>query len=191
VNEGGAKGVPKLGWRSSRHAEAIELRVEDLAGRTAELMEVELQFLLSARPGQGTLVLRCSCDCIKLQSIAGRDNPFPVVQTDAWKSAVAAERANITVTAATKFVMLWKPNCTLRVAHQQAKGETAVRVDGLTYRRTSFMWFADKSLTHALKYPLGARLAHRELNASSNLAREGCAQVGNTSGYLLHFTGSA
>ena len=123
ADEGGAKGVQKLGWVSTSIGDAIDFMTANLscppARKASETCEtVRLGFLLATRQEQGTFSVSCiggGCECSGVyptEAKYGRGiSPFPFVTTDA---RVAGETSHgnlpmfgtsIAVTATTEFTL--------------------------------------------------------------------------------------
>ena len=147
VDEGGDKGVTKLGYVSTVLGDAVDLQMLPSAVCSLGTGLVRLGYHLSTRPGQGALRLSCTgCSCKGLQGILGPVSPFPVVQTDVlladprFFSVPGQTNGSLSVTASTSFSILplsrnHSAPCVLRVEHQasrQPRSERSrVRLDSL------------------------------------------------------------
>jgi len=148
VDEGGEKGVAKLGYVSTHVGDAVHLiMAPSLCAAGTGL--VRLGYHLSTRPGQGALHLTCTgCVCKALHGILGPVSPFPTVQTDVrlvdarYFSIPGQLNGSLSVTASTNFGLAPLKHaaahtaaCTLRVEHVTSKiprGERSrVRIDSL------------------------------------------------------------
>jgi hypothetical protein len=124
TNEGGAKGVRKLGLISRRVGEVLtlgpigeglqhewrsRLAAAPQAARVGHLLiAIELGYLLAPRPSFGALQLSCvGCKCQRLlNALAKSITPFPGIDTNAQISTNEHYRApefNATITATTVF----------------------------------------------------------------------------------------
>ena len=132
VDEGGGKGVRKLGWVSTRIGD--ELTIGPVPNDESEQTDVkcattriDLGYLMSARRDhQGAFDIACEgCDCASIAS-GGAKYQFPRVETDPRRSnaqeAAAVVGMNATVTVATSFDVLLhdrrKDACYLKVRHR-------------------------------------------------------------------------
>ena len=150
VDEGGAKGVRKLGYLST--AVGDTLRIGPLQGPpslSCALLRVTLGYKLSAsRSGQGKFNVTCTgCSCARMHSRQERYDfyPFPYVDTDAREARNSdVLKANATITAETEFFLLWRPMCFLDVLHlerertpmQRRNRPTRIRIDSLSLTQT-------------------------------------------------------
>ena len=201
IDEGAAKGVPKLGlasWtvgdqldigplalpvpaRRHRHhagagagagagAAAVPRAAVPRAACAAFL--AELGYLMSAtREGQGVFSIGCvgSCKCMHIASPFPHLTPFPMVQTDAKLANDPDFRTqNISVTATTSFVVLWKKApqpCAVRITHEDKRsmggssGRSRVRIDSLV-------------LTHMSEHRWNYTRGHRTVRAFERAAME-------------------
>ena len=130
---GSAKGasVRKLGLVSYTAGDTLTLGpLAGPPGAACASLEAELGYLSrpsrEGGPAQGAIVIGCEgCSCrhtthpfwMKVQ-------PFPSVQTDAYRAADAMLRNNISVTATTTFLMSWSRDvpCRVRVTHAPGSG---------------------------------------------------------------------
>ena len=149
VDEGGAKGVQKLGWLSSKIGESIEFAAPHLScrrnspRRTSTCLTVRLGYLLSTREGQGTMRVSClggGCACSNLNPTKAKYGrslaPYPFIPTDA-RVAGETDRdfaglnlstfgKSISVTATTEFTLKRESGapadgdpCLIRVTHDR------------------------------------------------------------------------
>ena len=142
VDEGGAKGVAKLGYLSTQLHDRLALRLGALCNGSAY---ARLGYHMSTRPGQGSLLLSCrGCACRPLTGILAAVSPFPLVPTDAlladtrYFALPGQLNGSLSVTATTAFGVLAGPpgsTCTVRVEHVRSarprSAESRVRIDSL------------------------------------------------------------
>jgi hypothetical protein len=136
VDDGGSKGVQKLGLLSTQINDVLELEPWPAIG--CFVVHVQLGYLVSARrPNLGGFMLSCdNCACVRKQSPYPKQYPFPDVQTDArYADDAGFMAANMTVTAMTEFLAFpsatQQAPCRVRLQHIPA---SARKVQGL-YRR--------------------------------------------------------
>ena len=132
VDEGGEKGVRKLGWVSTRIGDELTIGPipkddsEDDDTKCAPT-RIELGYLMSAsRDHQGAIDIACDgCDCASIAAPFANLYPFPRLHTDARRSnaqeAASVVGMNASVTVATSFDALqhdrWKGACYIKVRH--------------------------------------------------------------------------
>ena len=133
VDEGGAKGVQKLGYLST--TVGSQLRLGPLLPElTCVLAEARLGYLASWRPEQGTFDLKCEgCACSRSPGFeAKRLSTFPHINSQ--------EAAAVTVTREIDFLVLKEhPHpCFVAITHTEAgdasNSTTRVRIDSLSIR---------------------------------------------------------
>ena len=156
LDEGGAKGVVKMGYVSTRVGEVLQLG-PILPEARCGLFDVSLGYLLSWRRAQGALHVSCTggCSCMPMYQYRWqkqRDHePFPLLQT--WTYArgtnVDPALANASTTAYGRFLLVKtmdeasSSSCTIRVEHMRsepsagAEAPSRVRVDGLSLKLSS------------------------------------------------------
>lgn len=152
-DEGGEKGIPKLGYVSTRIGDRLDLSLRaQMYGQCVLDIKGRLGFFLTSRPGQGALHLSCSgCRCSGpkhkfMQSF----NPFPRIETDAVlahfemgdtrRPDKGLVNQNIAVTGAVvvsiQIAEKDANRCLLHVEHRQShiprSNTSRVRVDSLT-----------------------------------------------------------
>ena len=147
------KGVKKLGWASSRPGDYIDFGVPAALQPSSYVRcsTVRLGYLLSSRPGQGSLHISClgSCACSiefkgpQARHMAEMLAPFPLVPTRCNKWEQCPSDRDVSVTALTEFTMMHrnpsKGSCQLRVTHHASAhadknpNSTRVRVDGMSF----------------------------------------------------------
>ena len=111
LDEGGSKGIAKLGFVSTRLEDTIKFSLGVLcAGDGTGTALVRIGYHMSTRAGQGALHLRCEgCNCRGLQGILSSVSPFPLVQTDvrlvdrSYFSLPGQLNGSLSVTASTQF----------------------------------------------------------------------------------------
>ena len=164
-DEGGAKGVPKMGFVSERLGETLLLG-PILPEARCGMFEVSLGFLVSWQHAQGALDVNCtgSCGCMPMHHYRWqkqRDHePFPRLQTwtRAGSSLVQGTLANASTTAYTRFLLVKSEaagadadpghdpsppeSCTIRVTHLRGESvrettSSRVRIDGLSLKQAS------------------------------------------------------
>ena len=148
LDEGGDKGVAKLGYLSTRISDTIDFSLGVLCfGDGMGSASVRVGYHMSTRPGQGALHLRClGCSCRGLHGILSGVNPFPMVQTDVqlvdprYFSLPGDLNGSLSVTASTTFAVQPSSNseaCVVSVQHMRSKmprSETSrVRIDALAF----------------------------------------------------------
>ena len=108
---------------------------------------VRLGYLMSTRPGQGALHLRCrGCTCTGLSAYLRPVAPFPVVETDVRLAdemhfALPGQRnGSLAVTASTMFGVAPNPSgaaCIVVVEHRRSSAPrgtaSRVRLDSMSY----------------------------------------------------------
>jgi hypothetical protein len=143
---GSAKGasVRKLGLVSHRAGDKLTLGpLAGPPGAACATLEAELGYLSrpsrEGGPAQGAIVIECEgCSCRHTTHPSWmKVQPFPTVQTDAYRAADNMLRNNISVTATTTFLMSWSRDvpCRVRVTHAPGGGGSAgsrVLVSSLT-----------------------------------------------------------
>ena len=159
-DEGGAKGVAKLGYVSTRPGKDALVLGPLLPDVRCGLFEVSLGYLTSWRHDQGALHLNCSggCGCMPLHYYRWqkqRDHePFPLLDT--WTRARTARGdpyatlVNASTTAIVRFLLFKNETepreaCHLRVTHVRGEASevggpnspSRVRVDGLSLKLAS------------------------------------------------------
>ena len=170
-DEGGAKGVRKLGYVSTRLGSVLQIGPL-LPDIKCGMFDVSLGYLQSWRPEMGALRIACSgCTCNYVPgSWSLGAFPFPTVQawSYAMKTASAsvlqkdlAPLANASLTVSTRFGLFkGESECFLNVTHVprfHAKNTTSrVRVDTLGIELASCMMNC-----HMSKYPSTKKFATR------------------------------
>jgi len=133
---GSAKGasVRKLGLVSYTAGDTLTLGpLAGPPGAACASLEAELGYLSrpsrEGGPAQGAIVIGCEgCSCRHTTHPSWmKVQPFPTVQTDAYRAADAMLRNNISVTATTTFLMSWSRDvpCRVRVTHAPGSGGSA------------------------------------------------------------------
>jgi hypothetical protein len=134
VDEGKAKGVPKLGLVSNRVGETLSLRVPVVPSSNASCsagIVITLGYLVSSHPSMGSLHVSCeACACQGLngrRSGIGTQFPFPLMATSTWQLDAEAKNGfklgNASVTATTSFLaaaLSRDKACIVQVTHQHS-----------------------------------------------------------------------
>ena len=146
VDEGGDKGVAKLGFVSTRVGDTMEFNLGVLcAGDGTGSAGVRLGYHMSTRPGQGALQLRCrGCTCRALTGIMSSVSPFPLAQTDVklvdarYFSLPGHLNGSLSITASTTFGIqpsAQRDECIVSVEHVRSRTprseRSRVRIDSL------------------------------------------------------------
>ena len=156
VDDGGSKGVRKLGYSSTRVGDRIKLGPLNLhhkhGGGCHGKVRVRIGYLVSTHPGQGAFNLRCvGCACRPIKSsFLRRVLPFPRLETsgrgkDSPLAFVGASE-NVSITSYTLFIATL-PNasastdkdvhgCHVDITHERSHGAlrhspSRVRLDSL------------------------------------------------------------
>ena len=110
VDEGGAKGIHKMGWASDDPGETLTVgplpHAPNITTDACSHDRVELGYLVSAtRPHRGAFNISCTggCECAAITTPYPRLHPFPRVQTDPHvgsieSGTILAMNASLTVT---------------------------------------------------------------------------------------------
>jgi len=129
VDEGGDKGVPKLGLLSSHIGDVLTLGPFGLPGgvncsQSRCRFQVEVGYLLSPRVVQGAFVIGCDhCHCAREWSTFAKQlRPFPGVDTYSGLNTnphYQDAEFNASITATTVFDMEWRggKQCLLSITH--------------------------------------------------------------------------
>ena len=131
VDEGGSKGVPKLGLLSRRVGDTLELKLWPEAG--CRVVKAQLGYLVSAtRAALAGIELTClGCECYAPPTPYPKLYPFPSFQTFApFADDTSYWVHNVSVTAYTGFIAIMtssETRCTLRVRHIAQDGGRRVR----------------------------------------------------------------
>jgi uncharacterized protein YceK len=149
VDEGGEKGIHKLGYASTRIGDELTIGPLTLGGQDGpggrgqlpreggcDYIEVSLGYLLSHRPEQGVFRLQClgGCECsASIAPFQSQLNPFPLIDTST-RARPEYATFNATVTETTTFRMRqWEPDtCFLRVtnSHRAWRNQLRGKKDG-------------------------------------------------------------
>ena len=143
VNEGGDKGVPKMGYRSHRLGDTMLLGPLPLqSGRECLMLVVTVGYLLSAtHPNQGAFTVTCvGCKCTTVKSFFQPELfPFPLVQTRLSDASVNWKMANISITGTTEFLALVHSDskCVVKLLHVASASahqweNSTIRIDSLS-----------------------------------------------------------
>ena len=182
-DEGGAKGVRKLGYASGRVGASLRIGPL-LPSIQCGLFDVSLSYLQSWRQESGAFRITCEgCTCNRIPggwSDAFHTYPFPLVQT--WSYGIASGRsnrnayerefasiANASLTVSTRFALHKDaPDCYLNVTHVRRAGASVsapsrVRIDALGIELASC-----QMACHLSRYP--------NLKAFARKARLTCAK---------------
>lgn len=201
-DEGGSKGVKKLGYVSEQLN--AEMCIGPLPGpglgRNCEHIRVQLGYhVRQSTPmlSQGALKLRCTgCDCSQVpMDWSSRTMPFPLVQTDAALATERELRRNISVTAITSFDATFRAGerCWLWVRHVAADGAgnastqsgigSRVRVDYVSVEEVSLLPHAAIMWKSRSKFRKGFSTFQRVYQCDPGSYRAACAEQSNeTSG---------
>ena len=164
-DDGGLKGVKKLGYSSRRAGDTLTLGPLEVHPRVGEaldtrmclsVMRVRLGYLISTHAGMGALHAQCAggCACRAIKStFLRRELPFPWFSADAravmhstsgQQRGVDSSSENVTMTAHTFFIASLSNRsdvaCRVLLHHKASPGSTPghgsrVRVDSLTIMR--------------------------------------------------------
>ena len=186
VDDGAAKVIHKYGWRSNVKGEVLKIGpLGGPTGKNCSMLKLTLGYLLRMSELQGSLRLRChGCECIEDQSVTRSLNPFPVIQTDASLSTDKMLRRNMSVTATTMFLALWRAHqrCYIFVSHgphhrasrsSDHSQVSSVRVDSLTTEEYYIRSLASKALHFPKRYPDGAALAVKGMQCDPDACPSG------------------
>ena len=140
--KGSGKGsyVRKMGLVSHSARDVLTLGpLDGPPGARCATLEATLGYL--SRPSrvgslpQGALWIHCNgCACVHAAGpFWQKTDPFPLVQTDAYRAKLEMLRDNISVTATTSFLMAWRRSvpCHVRVTHR-GPAQSRVLVSSLT-----------------------------------------------------------
>ena len=174
VDEGvPGKGIPKLGWVSDKLGQRLRLGpLSGPAGRDCALMRMRVGYLSKPGQDQGDLLYSCEgCICVHDHDLTTGNQPFPRIPTDANIAPDHSLRRNISVTASSSFLALWKLSqpCHLVITHAphaNARGSPTtshVRVDSLSVHHRGVFGYAHKVLGHPRAYSQGLAFAARLL----------------------------
>ena len=114
IDEGGTKGVTKLGLASWHVGDTLDIGpIPGPHGVACTAFDATLGYLLSSsRTDQGAFSISCagSCHCAPFASPKPALYPFSLVDTDARRSKddFFRQQPNVSVTATTSFLMLWR-----------------------------------------------------------------------------------
>ena len=143
VNEGGDKGVRKMGYRSHRIGDTLLLGPLPMeSGCVFMPLVVTVGYLLSAiRPNQGAFVATChGCACTNMKSFFQKELfPFPLVQTRLVDASSHWKAANISITATTEFLAFFGSAslCIVNLTHVASASahhweKSTIRIDSLS-----------------------------------------------------------
>jgi len=200
IDEGVAKGIPKLGWVSQRPGQKLVLGpLPGPPNRTCALLKVSLLHLATTireagdggtakRTWPGELHLECKgCSCISEQVPFHLSIAFPMdlpTNVNAGLDLGGGAKVNMSVTRAMNFLLLWRSDteCLLSITHAPPRDikerwsidASKVRVDGLAMASQNLLLFASHvwAPSHRKSYPAGYRLVTREVANSSQCRRE-------------------